>query len=243
VTKQDWREHVWKRLEEAGAALFPGPQGRVPGFKDALRAADRLAETDAWRAAFVVMINPDAAQRSLRARALYDGKIVFVPVPRLANRRCFLKLDPAKLDSERLDDAASLRGACRHGLPVAPKDIPLLDLVVCGSVAVNAMGQRIGKGGGCTDLAYALGREHGFLMEETVIATMVHPLQVVDDPLPVVEHDVDLDIIATPHEVIRSIRSRLRPRGILWQHLTPQKLSEIPVLGRMRRGRGALRER
>ena len=241
MDKREWRERMWARMAEEGEALFPGPHGRVPSFEEAGRAAERLAETDAWRAAFVVKVNADAAQRAVRFRALYDGKLVFMAVPKLADRRCFLRLDPAKIPADRIDHAASLRGAKEHGVPVAPKDIPLLDLVVCGSVVVNAMGQRLGKGGGYGDLEYALGREHGFLMEETLIATIVHPMQVVDDPLPVTEHDFDIDIIATPREVIRAIRSRLRPRGVLWDHLTPERLSEIPALGLMRRGRGRLR--
>ena len=52
-----------------------------------------------------------------------------------------------------------------------------------------------------------------------------------------------MDLVASPTEVIRVIRSRLRPRGVLWPHLTPERLSEIPALGLMRRGQGALRQR
>ncbi len=43
------------------------------------------------------------------------------------------------------------------------KEMPPVDLIVAGSVAVNKKGSRIGKGGGYSDLEYAIGREFGFV--------------------------------------------------------------------------------
>lgn len=57
-----------------------------------------------------------------------------------------------------------------------------MDLVVCGSVAVNRNGSRLGKGGVYADLETALLAEIGLVTEETVIATTVHRSQVVDEP-------------------------------------------------------------
>ena len=66
---------------------------------------------------------------------------------------------------------------------------------------------------------------------QTRIATTVHPLQVLDGPIPVTEHDFSLDVIAMPDEVIRPpAGGRKRPRGILPEHLTPEIRREVPIL-------------
>jgi 5-formyltetrahydrofolate cyclo-ligase len=72
-----------------------------------------------------------------------------------------------------------------------------IDLVVCGSVAVNLTGVRLGKGGGYFDREIALLRRGGLIDLTTVIATTVHPFQVRPDPLPTEAHDVNVDIIVS----------------------------------------------
>jgi hypothetical protein len=57
-------------------------------------------------------------------------------------------------------------------------ELPPVDLVVCGSVAVNRQGARVGKGGGFSDLEFALLVEAGLIGEDTLLATTVHTLQV-----------------------------------------------------------------
>jgi hypothetical protein len=73
------------------------------------------------------------------------------------------------------------RGAARAGRKLAASELPS---VVCGSVAVNRQGARIGKGGGFSDLEVAFLVEAGLIRPDTVLATTVHPLQVVNKPLP-----------------------------------------------------------
>jgi 5-formyltetrahydrofolate cyclo-ligase family len=77
-----------------------------------------------------------------------------------------------------------------------------VDLVVCGSVAVNRQGARIGKGGGFSDLEVAFLIEAGVIRLDTVLATTVHVRQVVDEPIPETIHDFRVDIIVTPNEAI-----------------------------------------
>ena len=60
-----------------------------------------------------------------------------------------------------------------------------------------------------------------------MIATTVHPLQLLDEELPETAHDFRVDVIVTPDEVIRTRRAR-RPRGILWEHLTRRSLARFP---------------
>ena len=103
------------------------------------------------------------------------------------------------------------------------------DLVVCGSVAVNREGARIGKGGGFSDLEVAFLVEAGVIRPDTVLATTVHPRQVVNEPLPETVHDFRVDLIVTPEEAIWCAEPH-RPPGILWEHLDQGKIAEVPAL-------------
>jgi len=237
--KQAVRGRVWRALEEKRAARFPGARGRIPNFAGAEEAAARLAESAAWRKAAVVKANPDAPQLPVRARALADGKLLFMAVPRLVSPRPFIKLDPRSLGNPRR--AASIGGAARLGTPVAIEEMERIDLVVCGSVAVNALGARVGKGGGYSDLEFAILAEAGLVDGRTSLATTVHALQVLDEELPETDHDFRVDLIVTREQTIAASQSR-RPKGILWDHLDAAKQESIPVLGQLgptKRGAGA----
>jgi hypothetical protein len=104
-----------------------------------------------------------------------------------------------------------------------------VDLVVCGSVAVNRQGARIGKGGGFSDLEVAFLVEAGVIRSDTVLATTVHALQVVDEALPETIHDFRVDLIVTPDEAIWCAEPH-RPPGILWEHLDQDKIAQVPAL-------------
>src|ERR671939_164327 len=90
--KQEVRERVWAALERERVARFPGARGRIPNFVGAERAAERLAATPEWREARVLKCNPDAPQLPVRRRALADGKLVYMAVPRLRTEKPFLRL-------------------------------------------------------------------------------------------------------------------------------------------------------
>jgi 5-formyltetrahydrofolate cyclo-ligase len=162
-------------------------------------------------------------------RALADGKVVFMAVPRLARKKCFWKLDPSRLKRSELAAAATIKGASRLARAVDPGELPHVELIVAGSVAVNRKGARVGKGGGYSDLEFAIGREVGAIDGKTVTATTIHPIQLVDEKLPVTPHDFFLDLIVTPDEVIRPAKRR-QPKGILPAHLTAAQRREIPAL-------------
>lgn len=229
--KQRFREEVWSRLEESGEALFPGARGRIPNFRGAAAAADRLAKTPEWRRARTIKSNPDAPQRPVRFRALQEGKTVYMAVPRLRDKKCFWRLDPRRIAEKDFGAAATIAGASRFGRAIHPRDLAHIDLVVAGSVAVNRDGARVGKGGGYSDLEYAIGREFGVIDGSTRIATTVHPLQLLEVDLPVTEHDFFLDLIAMPEELLRPRRGRRRqPRGVIPEHLTDEIRRDVPVL-------------
>ncbi|WP_073945715.1 5-formyltetrahydrofolate cyclo-ligase [Streptomyces kebangsaanensis] len=63
-------------------------------------------------------------------------------------------------------------------------------------------GARIGKGAGYSDLEFALLMEAGLMRRDTLVVATVHTLQVIGDPIPVTDHDVKVDLIITPEEVI-----------------------------------------
>ena len=217
--KQQIRQRVWARLERDGAARFPGARGRIPNFRGAEAAAARLAELTEWQSARVIKANPDAPQLPVRRRAHREGRTLYMAVPRLADERPFVLVagDP------------TIKRALAEGNHLALDDLEPVDLIVCGTVAVNREGVRIGKGGGFSDLEFALLAERGLVDERTAIVTTVHPLQVVDEPLPETGHDLRVDVIVTPDEVIRAPR-RPRPPGLLWDHLDEDRRAAIPVL-------------
>ncbi|WP_418282748.1 5-formyltetrahydrofolate cyclo-ligase [Halorubrum sp. DTA98] len=233
------RETVWDALAERGAARFPfPPHGRIPNFAGADDACERVTETDAWASATTLKCNPDAPQLPVRRAALRAGKTVYMAQPRLRDPKPFLRLDPAEVDD--VDEATTVSGVSKHGVPVAPEDVPHVDLVVSGSVAVTTAGDRIGKGEGYSDLEWAVLRELDAVDDDTTVATTVHDLQVVDGPdspisdpeeLPDPDaHDVPLDLVATPSRTIRTGTERTRPDGVDWDVLGDAKRSEIPVL-------------
>jgi 5-formyltetrahydrofolate cyclo-ligase len=222
------RGHIWDLLEQHNAALDADVHGRIPNFVGAEAAADRLAGLPVWRTSHVVKAVPDKAQLPARVRALRENKLVYMAVPRLAKQHPFYLLDPATLTVPP-EVAATGDGAAQIARNVGVDELRAIDLVICGSVAVNRDGVRLGKGAGYSDLEVALLQEAGLIGPETTIVTTVHPLQVVDGDLPETEHDFSVDLIITPGETIKCGPSR-RPTGLIWEHLTPEKIAAIPTL-------------
>lgn len=233
MDKHELREQIWNELEESGAARFPfPPHGRIPNFAGADDAADRLAELDAWQEASVIKSNPDSPQLPVRRAALREGKTVYMAVPRLRDEKCFLRLDPDQVDDIR--HATTIGGSSEVGEQVAPEDMDPVDLIVSGSVAVSAYGERVGKGEGYSDLEFAILRESGLVDDETTIVTTVHEIQVVNDHIPTTPHDVPIDLILTPDRTIRAESTHDKPTGIEWDALADDKISEIPILERIK---------
>jgi len=225
--KQAIRTRVWDLLV-AARVVEPGVHGHIPTFTGAGAAADRLTGLPEWQAAQVIKAVPDRAQQPVRERALRDGKLLYVAVPKLAAEQPFFVLDPTDL-TDGPAEAASRERPARHAHKISVGDMRRVDLVVCGSVAVNRRGTRLGKGGGYSDIEVALLQEGGRIGPSTVIVTTVHPLQVIDEPMPETEHDFSVDLIVTPGEVIACEPQR-RPTGLYWNNLTPAKIAAIPVL-------------
>jgi len=192
-----------------------------------------------WQRATALKANPDSAQLPVRQRALEDGKIVFMAVPRLAAPEPFFALDPDAL-TESPRKPASISGAARSARRVTLAELTQIDLVVMGSVAVGEDGARLGKGGGFADLEFALATAAGLIAPQTVRVTTVHEIQVqAAGAIPVTEHDVPVDFVVTPERVIDCRdRQHARPAaGIRWDDLTEEKIAAIPLLTALRRQR------
>ncbi|GGL51927.1 5-formyltetrahydrofolate cyclo-ligase [Halocalculus aciditolerans] len=232
MTKQDVRERVWEALESSGAARFPfPPHGRIPNFAGARQAADRLAETDAWRAADVVKANPDAPQLAARRRALREGKTLYMAVPRLRADEAFYELDPERLDAADFDAAPTVSHVAQYADTVPLDEVPHVDFVLSGSVAVTRDGARVGKGEGYSDIEWAILSECGRVDAATTTATTVHPLQLLDagDVAPDA-HDVPMDFVVTPDETIETNSPDERPSGVDWDAVDAERREEIPIL-------------
>ncbi|MFK7991586.1 MAG: 5-formyltetrahydrofolate cyclo-ligase [Sandaracinaceae bacterium] len=231
--KATLREARWQGIRDAGAARFPGVKGRIPNFVGAEAAALALAETEVFRAANVLKCNPDSPQRPVRHAALKAGKTVLMAVPKLAARECFLRLDPADLES--LWHASSIKGAGEVGVPVDERQVGAIDLIVTGCVAVGRDGARLGKGGGYSDLEYALLRELGVVDGSTPIVSTVHSSQLLPKgAVPMAAHDISLDWVATEQGVLRLERDHPRPEGVMWPLLDDDKVLSIPALAERR---------
>ena len=190
---------------------------------------------DEWIAAATVKANPDSPQWPVRQRALVDGKVVYMAVPRLAEPNPFFLLDPARLaDDPRT--ASSIKGASRSARTIDIDELAPVDLVVTGCVAVDETGVRLGKGGGFSDLELAVAAEAGLVDARTVVVTTVHELQVLrTGAIPVTGHDIHVDVIVTDDRVVRCPRARdwALPQ-LQWSELTDAKIAAIPLLQRLR---------
>jgi 5-formyltetrahydrofolate cyclo-ligase len=226
------REEVWRAMEREGVARFPGAEGRIPNFAGAKSAAERLARHPAWTNAETIKANPDSPQTHARRLALAQGKLLVMAVPRLREQHPFRLLDPRTLTQEQCREAATIKGALKYGTVIDLDQVPELDLVLTGSVAVNLKGARLGKGGGFSDLEYGLLSEAGKIDRHTMVATTVHPIQILRENLLMTGHDIPVNLVATPRAAIDVDGAYRRPRGILWDHLQPPQIHEIPVLER-----------
>ena len=209
-------------------------RGRIPNVRDADAAAEQLARTPEWQAARVVKVNPDAPQRGVRFRALRQGKLLLMPTPRL--RSGFWLIDPATIPSNQWFAASSIKGATTLGREIALDDLPRIDLLVFGSVAVSPAGDRVGKGEGFAELESATLRTLARVPPDVIVATTVHDEQVVD-AIPREPFDVTLDLICTPTRTIRARQRGPRPNGVLWDVLPPERRAEMPILEELYRRR------
>ena len=61
--------------------------------------------------------------------------------------------------------------------------------------------------------------------------TTIHPVQKYPArTLPRADHDLTIDLVVMPDEVLRIENREPRPKGIIWSALSPEKKASIPAL-------------
>ncbi|RLE89997.1 MAG: 5-formyltetrahydrofolate cyclo-ligase [Thermoprotei archaeon] len=231
--KQRLRMHIWSTMERMGITIFPRPCfGRIPNFIGSIEAAKLLCKSKEFEKAEVVFVNPDSPQRFIREIVLRQGKMLIMPTPRL--KEGFLILNSDRMPRSKIRYAATIRGAFKYGIKsILPPSKLHIDLKVVGSVAVSLDGARLGKGGGYSDLEYAILRELELVDETTPIITTVHPVQIVKQ-IPMTKHDVPIDAIYTPRDYYRIDRKYKRPKGIYWDEVSRNMIESNPILKKLR---------
>ncbi len=194
--KEKLRKLVYNQLIENHVST-PHYIGRIPDFKGSKKAASNLSSTREWKTTSTIFSSPDTAQRQVRENALKDGKILIMVTPKIENG--YLKLDAQDLKG-REKEASTIEGAFKYGEKI--DQLPTVDLVVEGSVAVDKTGRRLGKGGGYGDREIEFLKRTGSLNPNTPIVSTVHNLQIVET-VPTERHDQKINMIVTPDKILR----------------------------------------
>ena len=207
---------------------------RIPNFVGADVAAKRLGELDEWKRARVVKCNPDPPQIPVRLRALYDGKLLFSPVPYLTKGFPYLRIDPERLAAKGVDfeTAATAQGFIEHGEPVGFEDMPKLDFCVVGCVAVTRRGRAHGQGrrlrrsrAGRLSRARSGRREDADRDHRPFVAggrrTARSSWRATISAL---------DYIATELELIATQTPFPQPQGVAWDKVRADQFADIPFL-------------
>lgn len=119
VTKYSFRQKVWDYLMKNDLVNFPLPvYDRIPNFKGAIEAAQRLAELDNFKQAKIIKINPDKPQEPVRFLALVANKEILVPIPKLRSG-LFLHITPiAGASKNELRMLSKIHGLTEVGKPL-----------------------------------------------------------------------------------------------------------------------------
>lgn len=156
---------------------------------------------------------------------------MLVPTPRLKSG-LLNEIHPLNWNKEHLRLCASSEGVRNYSVPISPYDSNI-DLVIVGSVAVDKVGRRIGKGEGYADLEFSILSSIGAIdARKTIVITIIHDCQLFDQfPAELFgDHDLTVDIIITPNEIFRCEPRLPKPTCVLWSLLTKERVDQIPTL-------------
>lgn len=200
-SKEEVRQAVWEYLEACDLVAFPRPcSGRVPNFIGARAAAARLRALPEWQRARTVFAAPDACLHPAREAALREGKALLVAAPRLTGFYLLEGVPP-----EEAFAASAIKGFARFGRRVAPGPaLPAVGLYLTGAVAVDRLGNRIGKGMGYGDREDEILSRAGLIGPATPRVVLAHEAQIFEDFSRMMEaRDRRVSVIVTPEGVFR----------------------------------------
>ncbi|XP_034255088.1 methenyltetrahydrofolate synthase domain-containing protein [Thrips palmi] len=237
VTKASIRKDTWAKLQADSTVTGNIYLNRIPYFKGSDEAAQRFAETEEFKNAKSICINADKAQESVQYLTVQAKKTLLIQIP-LFIRKGLVKCIqvPDDLPDDQVQKLTTRTAIGAHGKVVPLSDERKVDIVVMGSIAVTKQGQRIGKGEGFADIEYAMMQKQGMLTPDTIVVTTVHDSQVFDS-LPgelFKEHDVGVNLIVTPTQVIRVSPNPPKSSGLNWSLLSNRRLKIFPILRQLR---------
>jgi 5-formyltetrahydrofolate cyclo-ligase len=207
----------------------------IPDFEGSPQCADAIRRSPEYRKACTIVVMPDNNLEGFRRQALADGKKLLVFTYGMF--RGILTLDGERIRSEDLNLAGTLDGMERFGGQLSfsqLRSVGPLDLLVTGAAAVSREGVHFGKGHGYLDLEWGLLSEMGLVNQETPVIASVHECQVVNEPVPYAEHDVTVNVIVTPSEVVRCM-PRPKPAGLVWDRMPREFAATRPYINELRR--------
>jgi 5-formyltetrahydrofolate cyclo-ligase len=162
-----------------------------------IAACNLLAGTREFRNAQTIMIflsMPSEVETStLAVKAWQEGKSIAVPRVDWVNKR----MEPVEIRSLDVGlKATGPGGAIRE--PIEGRQVPLalIDLVVIPGMAFDRRGFRVGRGRGFYDRFLAQQDFQG------VRCALCFSEQLLNEPVPIEEHDVPMDLIVTDREVL-----------------------------------------
>lgn len=195
--KENLRMQMWDILfNKKISKRSNGDYNKIPNFKGSNFAAKKLSQTIEWDKSNIIFCSPDSAQIPVREYALKDKKLLVMATPKIKDG--YILLNPNNIDDYNI--ASTIEGAYKYGKFI--NDLPKIDLVVEGSVCVDKLGHRLGKGGGYGDKEISYLIKNDYITPNTPIATTIHPLQIISN-VPTEKHDQNINMIVTINEVIR----------------------------------------
>ena len=206
--KDSIRKSIYDKLfNESQSLRAKGDYGKIPDFKGKDIAAGLLASTDEWKKSKTIFCSPDSAQIPVRYLALKENKDIIMASPNLEHG--YLYIEGNNLNGKEYE-ASTKEGAFKHcsrsfdfgdESNLDPLEIAI-DMVVEGSVGVDRLGNRIGKGKGFADREIEDLLNKCLIDESTPLVTTIHPFQLIEH-VPMESHDRKLNMIVSSYEIIR----------------------------------------
>lgn len=228
------RKEVWNRLYDEDLLEIPTlPYKIVPFFKGMDAAVEKLLELDVVKNTDKILLSMEKTLRTLRYRILQMKDTMYATTYR-SHLSTVCRVDaPENANKFAYKQCANLVIKNRNN-SIMEGEVQF-DILVVSSVAVTKTGKRICKDDLLGELEFCILSYLGYVTPETVIVTLVHDLQVVDD-LPsegVEQHSLPVDYIVTPTQVIKCDKG-VKTSEIAWSSLLPSQLEGFAVLQNIR---------
>lgn len=201
----------------------------IPAFVGSELAAERLVSEPSYRSSRYIFVTPDNALQAFRLRALLDGKTMVLPSYGL--QRGFLLLEPQAVPAGQEVFASCLDGVDQFGRELSLEQLQqrgAFELLVAGASAVTTQGLRFGMGSHYLDVEWGLFSELNLVRHDTLVAVLVHDVQITDEALATSTTDVRANLIVTPTRNLH-IDALSRPERLDW-NCVDASLRDTPPL-------------